>query len=153
MEGRKIFTSLSVEENLLLAAGRATRKERSRRLAGMFDLFPDLARRRREPGTQMSGGQQQMLAIARALMAEPRLVIFDEISLGLAPIAIERLYAALEAIKRTGVAMLLIEQNIERGLQFADRAYVLTHGRIGLSGHPAAVREHPSLRALYVGEG
>ena len=101
----------------------------------------------------MSGGQQQMLAIARALMSEPRLVIFDEVSLGLAPLVIERLYAALEAVKRAGVAMLLIEQNIERGLQLADRAYVLTHGRIGLGGRPDEIRAAPSLRALDVGEG
>jgi branched-chain amino acid transport system ATP-binding protein len=151
-EGRKIFASLSVEENLSLAAGRAPKSERTRRLASLFEIFPDLAQRRREPGTRMSGGQQQMLAIARALMSDPKLVIFDEISLGLAPRAIERLYVALAAIKQSGVAMLLIEQNIERGLQFADRAYVLTHGRIGLSGDPETVRTHPSLRALYVGE-
>jgi branched-chain amino acid transport system ATP-binding protein len=111
-----------------------------------------LRERRANAGTAMSGGQQQMLAIARALMSKPRLVIFDEISLGLAPIAVEDLYESLARIRASGVAMLIVEQNIHRGLQLADRAYVLAHGEIRLSGTPEQIRDSRELRALYVGE-
>jgi branched-chain amino acid transport system ATP-binding protein len=145
MEGRRIFSTLTVEENLLLAGPPS-------RLSTVYDIFPVLAERRKHPGTAMSGGQQQMLAIGRALMADPRLVIFDEISLGLAPIAVEALYAALRRIRDSGVAMLVVEQNLERGLSLADRAYVLAHGRVALSGPAAEVAANPSLAALYVGE-
>jgi branched-chain amino acid transport system ATP-binding protein len=145
MEGRRIFATLTVEENLLLAGPPS-------RLSTVYDIFPVLAERRRHSGTAMSGGQQQMLAIGRALMAGPRLVIFDEISLGLAPIAVAALYAALRRIRDGGVAMLVVEQNLERGLALADRAYVLSHGRVALSGPAAEVAADPSLAALYVGE-
>jgi ABC-type branched-subunit amino acid transport system ATPase component len=152
MEGRRIFASLSVEENLLLALPRSTAARQRERLDYVYGLFPALLERRDHPGTAMSGGQQQMLAIARALMNEPRLLLFDEISLGLAPIAVEQLYATLERIRAAGVAMLVVEQNIERGLQLADRACVLVHGQLRLSGRPADIRNSPALRALYVGE-
>ncbi len=102
MEGRRIFAPLSVEENLLLAARRAGAAERAARLAEVYELFPDLRERRASAGTSMSGGQQQMLAIGRALMGRPRLVVFDEISLGLAPVVMDRLYDALAALKRAG---------------------------------------------------
>jgi ABC-type branched-subunit amino acid transport system ATPase component len=153
MEGRRIFSSLSVEENLLLAlpAGDAARQRA--RLATIYELFPVLKERRNKPGTAMSGGQQQMLAIARAMMNEPQLLLFDEISLGLAPIAVEQLYETLERIRAAGVAMLVVEQNIERGLQLADRACVLVHGEVRLSGRPDEIRVAPELRALYVGAG
>jgi ABC-type branched-subunit amino acid transport system ATPase component len=93
-----------------------------------------------------------MLAIGRVLMAAPELVIFDEISLGLAPVVVDRLYEALAAVNRRGVAMMVIEQNVERGLALADRAYVLERGRVALAGEPGAIREDPRLLALYVGE-
>jgi ABC-type branched-subunit amino acid transport system ATPase component len=118
----------------------------------VYELFPALRERRSNAGTQMSGGQQQMLAIARALMNEPKLVLFDEISLGLAPIAVEKLYETLARIRDSGVAMLVVEQNIERGLQLADRAYVLAQGEIRLTGRPQDLRHTAELRALYVGE-
>ena len=152
MEGRRIFGTLSVEENLVLAAGRTARRERVRRLDEVYELFPVLADYRHRPGTAMSGGQQQMLAIGRALMSKPRLVVFDEISLGLAPVVVERLYEALREIRRTGVAMLLVEQNIERGLALADRAYVLSHGAVELSGTLDQIRGSRALHTLYVGE-
>ena len=152
MEGRRIFASLSVEENLLLALPAADAARRAARLAYVYGMFPVLHERRHHAGTQMSGGQQQMLAIGRALMNEPQLVLFDEISLGLAPIAVEKLYESLARIRDSGVAMLVVEQNIERGLQLADRAYVLAHGEIRLSGRPAELRAAPALRALYVGD-
>ena len=152
MEGRRIFGTLTVEENLLLAADGSGRKEAARRLSSVYDVFPLLADRRSQSGTSLSGGQQQMLAIGRALMSAPKLVIFDEISLGLAPVTVDRLYEALDRIRQTGVAMLLVEQNLDQGLSLADRAYVLTHGRVALEGTPQHVRNHPALRSLYVGE-
>jgi branched-chain amino acid transport system ATP-binding protein len=123
------------------------------RLDYVYELFPALKQRRSKPGTAMSGGQQQMLAIARAMMNEPQLLLFDEISLGLAPIAVQQLYETLERIRAAGVAMLVVEQNIERGLQLADRACVLVHGEVRLSGRPDEIRAAPELRALYVGAG
>lgn len=152
MEGRRIFSTLTVEENLLLAADRAPAAAARERLGRVYDTFPVLAERRRHSGTAMSGGQQQMLAIGRALMSDPRLVVFDEISLGLAPVAVDTLYEALARLRDDGVAMLLVEQNLGRGLGLADRAYVLTHGRVALRGTPDEIRAHPALRSLYVGE-
>ena len=151
MEGRRIFAGLSVEENLQLALPGAGRAVQAARLQQIYALFPALRERRDLPGTAMSGGQQQMLAIARALMSAPRLLLFDEISLGLAPIAVGQLYEILARVRASGVAMLVVEQNIERGLQLADRACVLAHGEIRLQGSPAEIRGHPELRTLYVG--
>jgi ABC-type branched-subunit amino acid transport system ATPase component len=151
MEGRKIFATLSVQENLLVAARGASRLEQEERLDTVYALFPILAERRHGAGTAMSGGQQQMLAIGRALMARPKLVIFDEISLGLAPVVIDRLYEALAVLSRAGLAMLLVEQDVERSLDLADLANVMSHGRIALSGPAAEVRRNPALRELYVG--
>jgi branched-chain amino acid transport system ATP-binding protein len=151
MEGRRIFSSLSVEENLLVAARGVGAGEREARLDRVYALFPVLAERRHAPGTSMSGGQQQALAIGRALMAKPRLVIFDEISLGLAPVMMDRLYAALAELKREGLTMLVVEQDIERALELADVAHILNKGRITLSGPPAVVRTDERLRHLYFG--
>jgi branched-chain amino acid transport system ATP-binding protein len=152
LEGRRIFADLSVEENLELGGRAAAKAERGQRLDAVYELFPQLAERRRLSGGLLSGGQQQMLAIGRVLMAAPALAIFDEISLGLAPVVVDRLYEALAMVNRRGVAMLVIEQNVERGLALADRAYVLERGRVALSGQPAAIRGDPRLLALYVGE-
>jgi branched-chain amino acid transport system ATP-binding protein len=153
MEGRRIFADLSVEENLLLGGRTAPNQaERSRRLAEVYALFEVLEEKRRQPGNQLSGGQQQQLSIGRALMAAPRLLLLDEISLGLAPVIVERMYDALAEINARGVAMLIVEQNVERGLQLADHVYVLEKGRIALQGTPAAIRQDPQLRALYIGE-
>jgi ABC-type branched-subunit amino acid transport system ATPase component len=142
-----------VEENLLLGGRTAdSRTERDRRLGEVYELFDALKERRSNSGAELSGGQQQMLAIGRALMASPRLVLFDEISLGLAPITVDRLYAALAEINARGVAMVVIEQNVERGLALADHVAVLEKGRVALTGSPDEVRGDPKLRALYVGE-
>jgi ABC-type branched-subunit amino acid transport system ATPase component len=151
MEGRRIFAALTVEENLLLALADRNRAEQTARLDEIYTLFPILHQRRDRSGTAMSGGQQQMLAIARALMPAPQLLLFDEISLGLAPIAVDEVYRMLERVRASGVTMLVVEQNIERGLALADRACVLSHGEILLHGTPAEIRMHPELRALYVG--
>lgn len=152
LEGRHIFSSLSVEENLLLAVSGIARPERQRRLQQAYDMFPALAERRGKPGTAMSGGQQQMLAIARALMSQPRLILFDEISLGLAPIVVDQLFVVLHQVRSAGVAVLLVEQSVDRALQLADYAYVLAQGRVRLQGTPQQLNNAAELRALYVGE-
>jgi ABC-type branched-subunit amino acid transport system ATPase component len=153
MEGRRVFGDLTVEENLLLGARAAeSSAERNRRLAEVYDVFEALKERRGNSGSALSGGQQQMLAIGRALMAAPRLVIFDEISLGLAPIIVDRLYETLAEINDRGVSMIVIEQNVERGLALADHVAVLEKGRVALAGTPAEVRANDRLVSLYVGE-
>jgi ABC-type branched-subunit amino acid transport system ATPase component len=153
MEGRRIFGDLTVEENLLLGGRTApSRTERDRRLMAVYELFPVLSERRANSGVAMSGGQQQMLAIGRSLMAAPRLAVFDEISLGLAPIMVDRLYAALAEINSRGVAMIVIEQNVARGLALADRVAVLEKGRVALASSPDSVRSDPRLLSLYFGE-
>jgi branched-chain amino acid transport system ATP-binding protein len=152
MEGRRIFADLSVEENLLLAAGTGPKSERAERVEEAYELFDILAEKRDDSGATLSGGQQQMLAIGRALVARPRLAIFDEISLGLAPVAVDRLYEALRELNARGVTLIVIEQDVERGLALADRVYVLVKGRVALMGEPAEIREDPRLQELYVGD-
>ena len=153
MEGRKIFGDLTVEENLMLGARAAgSARERGRRLAEVYEVFGALRERRGNSGFELSGGQQQMLAIGRALMARPRLIIFDEISLGLAPIMVDRLYETLREINGRGVAMVVIEQNVERGLALADHVAVLEKGKVALVGTPSEMRADDRLVSLYVGE-
>lgn len=152
MEGRRIFADLTVAENLLIGGRGVPARERARRMDHVHQLFPDLLERAGNSGAGLSGGQQQMLAIGRALMSAPTLVIFDEISLGLAPITVDRLYEALSAINDNGVSMIVIEQNVERGLELADRVVVLEKGSVALAGDPGEVRVNPKLRSLYVGQ-
>ena len=151
MEGRRVFPTLSVRENLLIAARNADAAAIRERLDAVYDLFPILGERRDQGGTSMSGGQQQMLAIGRALMARPRLIIFDEISLGLAPVVMDKLYEALGALKRAGMTLIVIEQDVDRALALVDQAYVLEHGMFGLSGKPAEIAADPRLRHIYIG--
>jgi branched-chain amino acid transport system ATP-binding protein len=152
LEGRKIFPEMTVQENLQLGAycrrGRVHRDETLRRI---FELFPVLAERRDQLGSTLSGGEQQMLAIGRALMARPDLIIFDEISLGLAPVVIDQLYTAIEQINREGTTVLLVEQSVERSLDTAHRAYVIERGRIALSGPAEELRADPQFRRVYFG--
>ena len=153
MEGRRVFGGLTVEENLLVSTPPGTsRRELRRRRDLVYQVFGMLAPKRGDPGGSLSGGQQQMLAIGRALMAEPKLIIFDEISLGLSPIALDGLYDALATLNRSGVAMFVIEQNVERGLALAHRVYVLERGTVALEGRPSEIRSDSRLRGLYVGE-
>jgi len=152
MEGRRIFSALSVEENLLIAARHITQADRKARLGEIYGLFPALHNRRDNAGTSLSGGEQQMLAISRALMSRPRLVILDEISLGLAPVVIDRLYEALRMLRQNGLTMLIIEQDIERTLDLVDRALVIERGRLALSGTAIEIRSDHRLRQLYLGE-
>jgi branched-chain amino acid transport system ATP-binding protein len=131
-EGRRIFPSLTVEENLLVGAhrGRPGGWDAGR----VLELFPALADKRRRPGTRLSGGEQQMLAIGRALMANPRLLLLDEVSLGLAPIVVRRIYEALPEVVAGGATVVLVEQDIGQALRTADRVYCLLEGRVALQG-------------------
>ena len=151
MEGRRIFPTLSVQENLLIAARNADASAMRERLDAVYNLFPVLGERKNQSGTSMSGGQQQMLAIGRALMARPRLIIFDEISLGLAPVVMDKLYGALAVLKQAGMTLIIIEQDVDRALALADHAYVLEHGVFGLSGTPGKIAADPRLRHIYIG--
>src|SRR5512145_2739664 len=135
-EGRRLFPSLSVEENLKIGAyGR--REAGYWSLNRLYDLFPALAERRAAPSQTLSGGEQQMAAIGRALMANPRVLLCDEISLGLAPIVIRNIYAALPRIKASGASVVLVEQDIVQALQVSDRVYCFQEGRMSLTGRPA----------------
>jgi branched-chain amino acid transport system ATP-binding protein len=148
-EGRKLFPSLTVEENLLIGAyGRAAGGHWT--LDTVYRLFPILADRRRVPATSLSGGQQQMAAIGRALMANPRLLLCDEISLGLAPIVIRDIYAAIPAIKANGASLVLVEQDIVQAMAVADRVYCFQEGRLALSGRPGDLTR-AEIHAAYFG--
>ena len=137
-ESRELFGSMSVRENLDLGGSRQTKPERARLLTWLFDLFPILASRHRQNAATLSGGEQQMLAIARALMMQPRLLILDEPTLGLAPVILEQLSRALELLRTTTpITVLLGEQNVTFALPHADRVYVLEHARIIWEGNPA----------------
>jgi branched-chain amino acid transport system ATP-binding protein len=143
-EGRRLFPSLSVEENLRMG-GYAKRKG-PWNLQRVYNLFPILKEFAKRPGTALSGGQQQMVAIGRALMSNPRLLMCDELSLGLAPIVIRDIYAALPSIRAEGISMLIVEQDTGQALRVADRVYCFQEGRISLEGRPADLtREQISL--------
>ncbi len=153
-EGRQLFASLTVLENLLLGAyRRRDRQQVKRDLARMIELFPVLGERRGQHAGSLSGGEQMMLAIARALMAQPRLLLLDEPSLGLAPQMVDRIFDTILALNAEGVTMLLVEQNALAALEIAHRAYVLETGRIVQSGPGSALLDDPRVRAAYLGLG
>lgn len=135
-EGRRLFPSLSVEENLRIGA-HARKGNGFWGLERIFELFPILRERRAQPGTALSGGQQQMVAIGRALMSNPSVLLCDELSLGLAPVVIKEIYAAFPTIRESGTAIMLVEQDIGQALKVADRVHCMMEGRITLSGHPS----------------
>ena len=151
-EGRRLFAAMSVRDNLLMGAYRRTDKaEIQRDLDRVYDLFPILAERRRQDAGTLSGGEQQMCAIARGLMARPSLLMIDELSLGLAPRAVELLTDALVDIRRTGLAVLLVEQDVMAALDIADRAVVIDRGRVTAAGPAKDLAGDPSIREAYMG--
>ncbi|WP_299417347.1 ABC transporter ATP-binding protein [uncultured Sulfitobacter sp.] len=150
-EGRKLFPSLSVEENLLIGTyGRKTKGHWT--LETVYDLFPILRERRASPGTALSGGQQQMVAIGRALMSNPRVLLCDEISLGLAPVVIKDIYKAVPAIKAAGASLIVVEQDIAQAMAVADRVYCMMEGRVTLSGKPDTL-SRDDIHNAYFGAG
>jgi branched-chain amino acid transport system ATP-binding protein len=150
-EGRAVFGNLTVRENLQLG-GFLNRRDQKARIDRCVKLFPRLGERMTQDAGTLSGGEQQMLAIARAMMAEPKLLLLDEPSLGLAPKLVQEVFAAIREIAESGITILLVEQNTRLALQTASRAYVLVTGEIVLSGSCRDLREDPRIRAAYLGE-
>ncbi len=150
-EGRRIFPNMTVRENLDLGAYRRARTRREQNRARVFSIFPRLAERERQRAGTLSGGEQQMLAIGRGLMAEPRLLILDEPSLGLSPLLVEELYTLIKSIGAEGTALLLVEQNVVQSLEVAERAYVLENGEFVLEGSADDIGSDPNLRRAFLG--
>lgn len=150
-EGRRIFPNLTVRENLELGSYRRGRANRARNLDRVLSIYPRLAERIGQRAGTLSGGEQQMLAIGRGLMAEPLLLILDEPSLGLSPLLVEEMFALIRQIGADGVTILLVEQNVVQSLELADRAYIMENGRFALSGTPAELLENADLRRTYLG--
>lgn len=148
-EGRRLFPSLTVEENLLVG-GQGRKVPGPWNLDAVYDLFPILRERRKSPGTALSGGQQQIVAIGRALMSNPELLLCDEISLGLAPVVIRDIYAALPRIREGGAAIVLVEQDIGKALAVADRVYCMMEGRVTLAARAAEVKRE-DIHSAYFG--
>jgi branched-chain amino acid transport system ATP-binding protein len=151
-EGRKLFPEMTVLDNLLVGGYPAgARSRRPQRLEHVFTVFPRLAERRRQLAGTLSGGEQQMVAIGRGLMAGPRILMLDEPSLGLAPIMVQEMFGVIGEINRTGVTVLLVEQNTEHALALADRGFVLESGRVALSGTGRELLASPQVREAYLG--
>ncbi len=152
-EGRDIFASLTVAENLRLGAFvRRNAAEFRRDLDEMVEMFPILGERMRQAGGTLSGGEQQQLAIARALMSHPQLLMLDEPSLGLAPVLVDQIFALIARLHERGVTILLVEQNVERTLDIVDRAYLLHTGAVRVEGTPAHIREFVDVEGVYLGD-
>ncbi|MGZ3342768.1 MAG: ABC transporter ATP-binding protein [Reyranella sp.] len=151
-EGRRLFAKMSVEENLELGCYlSAARAHRDQSMERVYGLFPILRDKRAQPAGELSGGQQQMVAIGRALMARPRIVLFDEPSLGLAPTIVDDMFEIIARVREEGTAVLLVEQNVLKALGIADRAYVLEQGRIVTTGLPDELLKQPHIREAYLG--
>jgi len=150
-EGRRIFPNMNVRENLELGSYRRGRARRAANLERVFDTFPRLRERARQFAGTLSGGEQQMLAIGRGMMAEPRLLILDEPSLGLSPLLVEEMFALILRLNAGGLPILLVEQNVVQSLEIATRGFILENGRFALGGPAAALRDDPELRRVYLG--
>lgn len=151
-EGRRVFSNMTVEENLELGAYlRSDRDEIKKDMNHVFELFPRLLERRKQLSGTLSGGEQQMLAMGRALMAKPKLIIMDEPSMGLAPLMVKNIFNIIEMVNKEGVTVLLVEQNAHMALSIAHRAYVLETGKIVLSGSAKELQESDEVKAAYLG--
>jgi branched-chain amino acid transport system ATP-binding protein len=150
-EGRKIFPNLSVIENLELGSFARARAHRAENLERMLTIFPRLRERRAQLAGTLSGGEQQMLAISRGLMAEPKLLILDEPSLGLSPLLVEEMFTLIAQIRQQNISVLLVEQNVAQALEIADKAYVLENGSLRFEGTPQALLASDALRQAYLG--
>lgn len=152
-EARRIFGDLTIEENLRVGAYlRSSRSERQQDIQRMFELFPRLAERRKQRAGTLSGGEQQMLAFARALMSHPRLLCMDEPTMGLAPIFVERVLETIVDLQKMGMTIFMVEQNAELALSIASRGYVLQSGRLVLEGNASALLDDPAVREAYLGK-
>jgi branched-chain amino acid transport system ATP-binding protein len=153
-EGRGIFPNLSVEENLNIGAyARSDKVEIQKDLKHAYEIFPRLEERKRQKGGTLSGGEQQMLAIARALMSKPKLLLLDEPSLGLAPLIVKTIFETVDRVNKEGVTILLVEQNANIALKHSDRAYVIESGEIEIEGKSSELLTDPRVKAAYLGEG
>jgi branched-chain amino acid transport system ATP-binding protein len=151
-EGRGIFPEMSVLDNLIIGSyNRRAREKKTKNLKNVYQHFPILERRRKQIAKTLSGGEQQMLVIGRGLMSDPKLMLLDEMSLGLAPIIVNELFKALKQIRETGITILFVEQNVRRTLQEAERAYILETGRVTLEGTSAKLKEDEQVKKAYFG--
>ena len=150
-EGRQLFPRMSVEENLLMGGYRRAQADLAKSFERVYDLFPILGERRRQWAGDLSGGEQQMCALGRALMADPKLLVVDEMSLGLAPVVVDHLLMVLAAFREIGVTVLLVEQDVFAAFSVADRGYVMETGRIVHEGRVADLERDPALRRAYLG--
>jgi branched-chain amino acid transport system ATP-binding protein len=151
-EGRRIFPHMTVRENLEMGGFLRTREEVASDIDRVYGFFPTLAERSRQPGGTLSGGEQQMLAIGRALMARPRFLLLDEPSLGLAPIIVSKIFKIIREINEQGTTILLVEQNAKAALRLADRAYVMESGTIAMHGEAGEIADDPGIKKAYLGE-
>jgi branched-chain amino acid transport system ATP-binding protein len=151
-EGRQLFTDMSVEENLEMGASpKRARDHITRNLERVYEMFPRLKERRAQKSGTLSGGEQQMLAVARGIMAEPRVLLIDELSLGLAPVLVLDLFQTLRKLKNEGLTMMLVEQNVQMALAVSDYGYVLAHGRVELEGPSRELSENEHVQSAYLG--
>ncbi len=150
-EGRKLFPNLSVKENLELGSYRKGKPNRASNLERVLGVFPKLKERLFQTAGTLSGGEQQMVAIARGLMGEPRVLLLDEPSLGLSPLLVEQMFTLIKQINESGLAVILVEQNVIQSLAIANRAYVIAEGTVAMSGPAAALRENSDLKRSYLG--
>lgn len=151
-EGRKIFTNLTVRENLIMGGSRLPASASKSKFNKMYDLFPILGKRREQSAGTLSGGEQQMLAIARGLMAEPEILLLDEPSLGLAPIIVAQVFNIIREINKSGITILLVEQNAGKAMDISDMTYVLENGQIVMSGKSVDLKNNDDIRKAYLGK-